>query len=185
MMTMLSNLINDLFSTSRPAQSAGRRFRIDTPHEFAVTAAQELNDSIHLWSAREASQVEIHHYASADELGQLLDRFDKSNGQGIADVVLLLDESLPVQFEHLLHRQNPGRRLTLIPRQASATEVCYPQGLTSSHFRLDWEAVEVNHYLKDALNSSMLRLNSREKLAVLLPANESFAELIRNRERVM
>lgn len=182
-MSTLTGIINDLFSTPRPSQAVGRRFRIDNPHALEI-AAQELNAAIRLWSAREASQVEIHRYASAEELGTILNRFDKANGQGIADVVLLLDEALPVQFEYLLHRQNPGRRLTLIPRQ-DAAEVCYPLGMSGSSFRMDWEAVEVSYYLKDVLSNSVFRLNSSDKLAVLLPQSEAMTQLVRNEERLM
>lgn len=184
-MTTLTSFINDMFSTPNTASASDRQYRIDRAHALEISATRELNDSIHLWSAREASQVEIHRYASTEELAAILHRFDKANGQGIADVVLLLDESLPVQLEDLLHRQNPGRRLTLIPRQAAATDVCNPLGMAGSHFRLDWEAVEVSYYLKDVLTSGVIRLNSSEKLAVLLPASEVCTELLRNEERLM
>ena len=98
-MTTLTSFINDMFSTPNPASASDRQYRIDRAHALEISAARELNDSIHLWSAREASQVEIHRYASSEKLAAILHRFDKANGQGIADVVLLLDESLPVQLE--------------------------------------------------------------------------------------
>lgn len=183
-MTTLTSFINDLFSVStRPDLKNIRTSYVK--QSPSIVSTQSLNETIQQWAAREASQVEIHRYASAVELGVLLNRFDKANGQGIYDVVLLLDESLPLQIEQLLRRQNPGRRLTLIPRQASATELCNPLGMTSSTFRMDWEAVEVSFYLKDVLASSVIRLNSSEKLAVLLPATEVFAELKRNDDRLM
>jgi len=50
---------------------------------------------------------------------------------------------------------------------------------------MDWEAVEVSYYLKDVLTSSVIRLSSSEKLAVLLPATEDLTELQRNDDRLM
>jgi|GEM_PF-3373967 len=184
-MTTLTSFINDLFSVSMRSDLKANRTRFVNQHDASYANTQGLNETIRQWSARSASQVEIFRYASAAELGVLLSRFDKANGQGISDVVLLLDESLPLQFEQLLRRQNPGRRLTLIPRQNSATDICNPLGMTGSMFRMDWEAVEVSYYLKDILSRSVLRLNSSEKLAVLLPETEDFTELKRNADRLM
>jgi hypothetical protein len=185
MMITLTSFFNDLFSITTRSDLRDNQTRFAKQHSGSYTNMQDLNDTIKQWSARGASYVEIHRYASAAELGVVLSRFDKANGQGISDVVLLLDESLPLRFEQLLRRKNLGRRLTLIPRQDSASNVCNSLGMTDSLFRMDWEAVEVSFYLKDILTSSVIRLNRSEKLAVLLPETEDFTELKRNDDRLM
>lgn len=184
-MTTLTTLIYDLFSVSTRPDLRDNQTRFVKQLNTSSASTQNLNETIRQWSARGASQVEIHRYASAEELGVILSSFDKANGQGISDVVLLLDESLPLHFEQLLRRQTPGRRLTLIPRRDSTPEFCNPLGMTGSSFRMDWEAVEVSYYLKDVLTSSVIRLSSSEKLAVLLPATEDLTELQRNDDRLM
>ncbi|EDL57119.1 hypothetical protein [Gimesia maris] len=184
-MVTLTSFINDLISITKRSDIRDTRTRFKKQHSGSSANMQDLNDTIKQWSSWGASHVEIHRYASTAELGVVLSRFDKPNGQGISDVVLLLDESLPLQFDQLLRRENLGRRLTLISRQKSTIDVCNSLGITDSIFRMDWEAVEVSYYLKDILTSSVIRLNRSEKLAVLLPETEDFNELKRNDDRLM